>query len=473
MKFKHKLINDRKYAIFHRYLIKFYLYCFKILFTIIIIFLILNYIKIIHIYELVINNNYSKIKNDLNLTFYKKLKRKIRIGIYAYCIKNGGRARLTAILINYIYKIKIFRIYLFTKTYKEDNEYRIPYNIKRETINNNLVRIIMKKKIDILIYQLNYYEEINILNKLKNINVIFYQHSSFFYQFYSNIHTFLDTYKEYQNSKYIVSIIPFENYYINNKWGIRSILMNNFITYKYNSIIASDLSSKIILMIGRGNNRLKRFSIGIQSMEYIINHIQECKMKIISDLRGTFYLQDIINNLNLEKNVKFFGYSLTPEINFKNASLHIFPSISESFGLVLSESKIFGIPNILLGLDYVSISKGGTIIIYDDTPESIGREAIKILTNCKYKKNLGKEARKSMRNFNNDLLFIDWIKLFLSIQNGDLYYQNLRKNIKNNDYFINILKNQIDLIKIRKPNYPNITINDLINFTKFEMLINA
>ena len=42
-------------------------------------------------------------------------------------------------------------------------------------------------------------------------------------------------------------------------WGIKSILMDNFITYEFNSIFHSDLSTMSILIIGRGNNILKDF----------------------------------------------------------------------------------------------------------------------------------------------------------------------------------------------------------------------
>ena len=47
-------------------------------------------------------------------------------------------------------------------------------------------------------------------------------------------------------------------------------------------------------------------------------------------------------------------------------------------------------------LYYISISKGGTIIIYDESPKTIGFEDIKVLKNDEYKKKLGNEARKSM-----------------------------------------------------------------------------
>lgn len=55
----------------------------------------------------------------------------------------------------------------------------------------------------------------------------------------------------------------------------------------------------------------------------------------------------------------------------------MFPSITEAFPLVLCETKIYGIPNILIGLDYVSIAKGGVIINNDDSPENFAKEIIK------------------------------------------------------------------------------------------------
>ena len=60
---------------------------------------------------------------------------KINIGIHRYSVKNGGRARFTSLLLKYLNKIKIFRLYLFTEKNKEENEYAIPDNIKRVLIN--------------------------------------------------------------------------------------------------------------------------------------------------------------------------------------------------------------------------------------------------------------------------------------------------------------------------------------------------
>jgi len=248
--------------------------------------------------------------------------------------------------------------------------------------------------------------------------------------------------------------------------------MNNFISYEYDSIIPSELSEDIILMIGRGNAEKKRFELGIQAMEYIILEIKLCQLKIISNLFGINHHINLVNNLNLDNNIQFIGYSSFPEVFFKNSSLNFFPSISESFGLVLSEAKIYGMPNILLGLDYISIAKGGIIIVYDDTPESLAKESIKILINKKYKKHLGKEAKASMKNFNNELLFIKWVKLIVSIYNSEKSYQELRtygyKITKSES--LNIINNQINLLKKRYIRFKNITKHNFENFSFIEQI---
>lgn len=417
----------------------------------------------------IFNDNYSKLNLNLNLTFHNnnKRKNKINIAIYSFSIKNGGRSRITALLINYLYKINIFKIFLFTLKNIEEDEYIIPINIKRFQIKNHLIKIINKNKIDILIYELDEIEEIISLNNYKNIKVIFYQHSSSFDWLYENYTIFKSIYEKFYNSKYVVSIVPFDNDYLFNKWGLNTILMTNFMTHEFDSVLSSDLSTKTILLIGRGNAKKKRFHIGIEALEYIIKEIPNCELVIISKLSGIEKLQNLVNNLNLEKNIKFNGYSSSPDLYFRNASLNIIPSISEAFPMVLSETKIYGIPNIIIGLDYIFNAKGGTVIIYDDKPESLAVEALNIIEKREYRKNLGKEARISMKKFSNNLLLNDWTELILSIYKGQYYYNKLRedkKKLSQNDE-INILNNQIKLLKMRYKIFQNITKNEFENYT--------
>ena len=170
--------------------------------------------------------------------------------------------------------------------------------------------------------------------------------------------------------------------------------------------------------------------------------------------------------------VKFEGYKSNPSIYYKNASLHLFPTLVEAFPNILSETKIYGIPNILIGLDYVTCSNGGTVIIYDDSPLSLAKVIINILRNKRFKEKLGRDARLSMKKLDNNIILKRWIKIILSIYDGKENYQKLRnkdKKMADKDA-IRIIENQLNLLKNRNKSFINVTLNDIINFTFLENL---
>lgn len=396
------------------------------------------------------------------------LNKKINIGLVAISIKNGGAERSASLISYYFSKVKIFNFFLFTFKPKEKNEYTINDNIERIIVKGNLIKLIKSKKIDILLYQLYNYKQIYELNKIKHLKIILINRSCFLHWiYYKKYNFFRNYYRIYKNTEYSISLVPFENDYLFKKWGINSILISNFIPYEYNRITPSSLSSNIILMIGRANDRIKRFDLGIRAMKYIISEIPQTEMKIISSLNKIDYLFKLTKNLHLQKFVKFLGYKSNPSIYYKNASVHLFPTLVEAFPNILSETKIYGIPNILVGLDYVACFHGGTININDDSPLSIGKAIIKILKNEKYKKKLGREARDSMKRFKNKLILKRWIKIILSVYKGKENYQKLRnkdKKMADKDA-IKQIQNQIKLLKRRKKKFINITLKNIVNFT--------
>ena len=407
----------------------------------------------------------------LNHNNFYKTNNIIKLAIYSHSLNNGGVERNTAILLNYISTIELFEIYLFTDIIS-NNEYKISNKIKRVIISyksNYLKRQLLKNKINILIYQFYDKPIIEMIKKIRNLKIILYNHSCFLFWIYTKDRfIFKNVYNEYKKSNYVISIVPFENDFLFKKWGIKSIFMDNFLTYDYNKVIKSDLSSNNILMIGRGSDENKRFNLGIRAMKYVLKEIQKSQMIVISDDKDIKYIKKIVKFLNLEKNINFVGYSATPEIYFKNASLHIFPTIAEACPMVLSETKIYGIPNILVGIDYVSNIKGGVVIVYDDDPEIIAKYAIKILANEQYKKTLSKEARKSMKQFNNNILFKKWVELLMAVNNEDTYNFYFNKNKLSENESLYILKNQINLLRKRIPSLENINIKDILNFSFIE-----
>ena len=90
-----------------------------------------------------------------------------------------------------------------------------------------------------------------------------------------------------------------------------------------------------------------------------------------------------------------------------------------------------------------------------------------ILNNDEYRKKFGKSARRSMKKFNNEILFKKWVKLILAINKGKECYQTFKNNYKTlkPKESIYILNNQIKLLKKRLPKFQNININDILNFS--------
>jgi hypothetical protein len=135
--------------------------------------------------------------------------------------------------------------------------------------------------------------------------------------------------------------------------------------------------------------------------------------------------------------------------------------------MALVETKLFGIPSIICGLDFLSLAKDGTVIIYDDSPDTIGKQAIKILKNETYRRQLGKEARESMKNHNNKIITKKWIKLLISVYRGDYKsYINLNShNIMTKEEANKILNNQLLLLKRRYNRFNRLTLEKFKSYS--------
>lgn len=93
----------------------------------------------------------------------------IKVAYFSLKMKYGGIERVISIIIKYLSKEKYFSFYLITKYKKQIDEYPLPNNIKRISLDNqkiNLYKALESEKIDILIY--NYEDrKIEKLNQIK------------------------------------------------------------------------------------------------------------------------------------------------------------------------------------------------------------------------------------------------------------------------------------------------------------------
>jgi len=134
--------------------------------------------------------------------------------------------------------------------------------------------------------------------------------------------------------------------------------------YKFSLTFGVGGSDWIILVVGR-MDKIKGQDLAIKAVSQLVREFPNLKLVLVGD--GSFsgsaagglshpkagvwlnYLQQLVRDLKLEKNVIFTGY-LSDEMlrcAYKWADVLVLPSIKEGFGLVVGEAWLYKKPSIV------------------------------------------------------------------------------------------------------------------------------
>ena len=102
--------------------------------------------------------------------------------------------------------------------------------------------------------------------------------------------------------------------------------------------------------------------------------------------------------------------------------------------MALNEAKAYGIPCITFDISYSLPIQNGVIQVEMFNHEAIAKEAIKLLKDYDYRIQIGKEAKLSLKRFNNEETTNLWVKLFHSLKNGENEFQKFRIEIEKKYY---------------------------------------
>src|SRR5262249_26954971 len=140
----------------------------------------------------------------------------------------------------------------------------------------------------------------------------------------------------------------------------------------------------------------KNFEFLIETYNELNSEIKKShRLLIVGGLKG--YLGEIkrlVNELNLENNVKFLGYVPAEELPslYQNAECLIFPSLYEGFGFPLVEAMACGCPVLASNTSSMPEICGDAAIYFDPTNKQSLKKAIEeIIGNEKTKKDLIKK----------------------------------------------------------------------------------
>ena len=148
-------------------------------------------------------------------------------------------------------------------------------------------------------------------------------------------------------------------------------------------------------------------------MDIVRREIPDAKLYMISANGKVKFLEDLIKELNLTKNIKII--SLTKNISkyLLNTSVFINPSLSEACPMVINEAKAYGLPIVGFNVSYSFPYQTGVITAQVTNYKQMAKEIIKLLKDYNYRKKKGFEAKESMKLISNKEIVYKWTQLFM------------------------------------------------------------
>ncbi len=175
---------------------------------------------------------------------------------------------------------------------------------------------------------------------------------------------------------------------------------------------------KVVIAIGR-HSREKQFDVLIRIWKNVVIHYPDWILKIYGETDGNRTIEKLVQELNMENQVKLHLPVKNIEQVYSDASILLNTSSSEAFGLVIIEAMAFGLPVIAFDSatgprTVIENEKNGLLIKNNDINTYTNRIK-ELIENDNLRKALGENAKVSVGRFNLDSIMQQWNALFQSL----------------------------------------------------------
>ncbi len=371
------------------------------------------------------NSNENKIKNKYVTN------KELKVGVaFVYEVMYGnGIGRMLSVLFSELAKYDKYDIYLLSKG-AHSYDFNVDKKVKQLPIFGNETKI---KKFDetynVKFYVLHNIIEPNVIKFYKGLGkkIIDINHGTYLSCVYANC---TGVYAVWANQKLFDAFIQVvcDDYYVHKKLGFKNAFyIPNMYTFDPDKTPNSNLTHKTLMIMGREHDRIKGGYYGIKAFYEVVKEIPDAKLYFISSDYKIEFLEGVIKDLNLTRNVKIVHYSRNISYFFLNSSVLLCPSKSESFPMVMNEGKAYGLPIVAFNVSYSPSYQKGVILVDMLNYTQMGKEAIKLLKDYDYRKKKGMEAKLSLKEYSNKETANKWDRLFSVLDKDDpIAYQKLQ-----------------------------------------------
>ena len=381
-----------------------------------------------------LNKKVKELESKIKSMEKEVVTKKIKIGIINQHLLLNGIGRFITVLAELLVKTGKYDVYLITE---QQSDYDFKYNkkIKRHIVQKEFNALKdFDEENDIQIYIIN--------NDLSSIVDFFHSfgkkvigifHGVYLSLVFQNKTEIYRSWKLFSTFDSFVHNIP-DDYWVYKKFGINnSIYIPNVFTFESKNTPSAPLTYKNLLMVARLDDVIKGGKYAMLAMAEIIKEVPDALLTIIGT--DTHFIENLVKEFNIEKNVYYPGFSTNVTEFYLNASVLLVTSLSESYPMVMNEAKAYGLPIVAFNVDYCPCYQSGVITVEMFNYKEMAKEAVKLLKNYEYRKKKGEEAKLSLNNFetNNEKIEM-WDKLFNAILNSTEDYNKLQREIENKYY---------------------------------------
>lgn len=216
----------------------------------------------------------------------------------------------------------------------------------------------------------------------------------------------------YKIRKYDHIVVLTERDFYNWRKNDKVVIIPNMVQCKIGEYIQD---SKTIVTVGRIEKEKNQASL-IRVVAPILKQYSDWKLEIYGKGSEIGNLKNLINLLDLNKNIFLKGEIKDPSKAFSNSSIFVLTSLYEGFGLVIIEAMAYGVPVVSYNspcgpAEIIQHNKNGIIIELNNEVE-LGNSIKYLIQNKEERIRLGQEGKKRYFDFVPENIYPKWIKLF-------------------------------------------------------------
>ncbi|WP_347922395.1 glycosyltransferase [Pontimicrobium sp. SW4] len=348
---------------------------------------------------------------------------------------SGGVSRLLSVKLNYLIENYGYNIYVITTNNKSNTFfYEFNNNIKFHKIDikdfgfwhlrkykQMLQSIINDVKPDIIINCDNGFKGTLLPLLIKsNASLVYERHGSR----QIKTKTFVEYLKK-KTSNFVIdqSIKKYQVFAVSNDDDRKDWKSNN-VKLIYNPIWFKPpledpkFDNKIVLAVGRHSVE-KQFDLLLKIWQKVVKDNPDWTLKIFGESDNEKTLKTLVKKLEIGTQVELHPPTKNITAEYANASMLLNASSSEAFGLVIIEAMAYGLPAIAFesasGPKMLIDNDANGYLIKSFDIDAYANKVKQLIDNKILIRELSKNAKKSVKKFDIDVIMKQWHQLFQSI----------------------------------------------------------